>query len=197
MFKKLKEERTLVMVKPDGVKRGLVGEIVKRIEQRGLKLIALEMFQATKEDIEKHYSTSEENLKNMGGKLVSTCEKYNIDMIKEFGTSDPVKLGALVHSWLGEYLTSGPMVKMVVQGILAVEMVRKLAGNTMPAQAEMGTIRGDFSVDSGIIANTQRRAVRNVVHASGNVAEAEFEIGLWFKSDEIHSYKRAEEEIMF
>lgn len=194
---KLKEEQTLVLIKPDGVKRGLVGEIIKRIEQRGLKIIALKMFQATKTELAKHYSDSEANLKAMGEKTLATYQKYGLNPIKEISTDDPVKIGKLVHGWIVDFMSSGPIIKMVVQGLHAVEMVRKLVGNTMPSQAEMGTIRGDFSVDSAVLANAQKRGIRNIIHASGNIAEAEIEIKLWFKSEEIHEYKRAEEDIMF
>lgn len=194
---KLKEEQTLVLVKPDGVKRGLMGEIIRRVEQRGLKIIALQMFQATKEDLTKHYSDADSNLRAMGEKTLATYQKYNLDPIKEIGTNDAVKIGRMVHGWIVDFMTSGPLVKMVVQGLHAVEMVRKLVGNTMPSQAEMGTIRGDFSVDSAVLANAQKRGIRNIVHASGNVAEAEVEIKLWFTLAEIHEYKRAEEDIMF
>ncbi|MEK7192115.1 MAG: nucleoside-diphosphate kinase [Patescibacteria group bacterium] len=194
---KLKEEQTLVLVKPDGVKRGLIGEIIRRIEQRGLKIIALKMFQATKEDLTKHYSDSEANLKAMGDKTLATYQKYQMDAKKEIGTDDPVKIGKMVHGWITDFMTSGPIVKIIVQGLHAVEMVRKLVGNTMPSQAEMGTVRGDYSVDSAVLANAQKRGIRNLIHASGNLAEAEAEIKLWFKPDEIHEYKRAEEDIMF
>jgi len=194
---KLKEEKTLVLIKPDGVKRGLVGEIIRRIEQRGLKVVALTMFQATGKEFTKHYSDSESNLRAMGEKTLATYHKYGLDAVKEIGTDDPVKIGRMVHGWIVDFMTSGPIVKMVVQGLHAVEMVRKLVGNTMPAQAEMGTIRGDFSVDSAVLANSQKRGIRNIVHASGNIAEAETEISLWFSSDEIFEYKRAEEDIMF
>lgn len=194
---KLKEEQTLVLIKPDGVKRGLIGEIIRRIEQRGLKIIALKMFQAGKADLTKHYSDSEANLKAMGDKTLATYQKYEMDAKKEIGTDDPVKIGKMVHGWITDFMSSGPIVKMVVQGLHAVEMVRKLVGNTMPSQAEMGTIRGDYSVDSAVLANAQKRGIRNLVHASGNVAEAEAEINLWFTPQEIHEYKRAEEDIMF
>ena len=193
----LKEEKTLVLIKPDGVKRGLIGEIVKRIEQRGLKVIALKMFQATKAELAKHYSDSDANLKAMGEKTLATYQKYDLDPIKEIGTDDSVKIGRLVHGWIVDFMSSGPIVKMVVQGLHAVEMIRKLVGNTMPSQAEMGTLRGDFSVDSAVLANAQKRGIRNIIHASGNIAEAETEIKLWFKPEEIHEYKRAEEDIMF
>lgn len=194
---KLKEEKTLVMVKPDGVKRGLTGEIIRRIEQRGLKIIAMKMFWATPDDLNKHYPPSEDYFKNLGGKTLSTYEKHNIDPKQEFGTDDASVIGKSVQQWLVDFMTSGPIVKMVVQGLHAVEMVRKLVGHTMPAQSEMGTIRGDFSVDSATLANMQKRAVHNLVHASGTIEEAEQEIELWFTKEEIHEYKRAEEDIMF
>lgn len=194
---KLKEEKTLVLIKPDGVKRGLIGEIIRRIEQRGLKVIAMKMFQATKEELTRHYSDSDENLRAMGEKTLATYHKYGLDPIKEVGTDDPVKIGRMVHGWIVDFMSSGPLVKMVVQGLHAVEMVRKLVGNTMPSQAEMGTIRGDYSVDSAVLANAQKRGIRNIIHASGNIAEAEAEIKLWFTPEEIFEYTRAEESIMF
>lgn len=194
---KLKQEQTLVLIKPDGVKRGLIGEIMRRIEQRGLKVIALKMFQATKADLTKHYSDSETNLKAMGEKTLATYQKYEMDAKKEIGTDDPVKIGKMVHGWITDFMCSGPIVKIIVQGLHAVEMVRKIVGGTMPSQADMGTIRGDYSVDSAVLANAQKRGIRNLIHASGNIAEAEAEIALWFKPDEIHEYKRAEEDIMF
>ncbi|MDE1970423.1 MAG: nucleoside-diphosphate kinase [Patescibacteria group bacterium] len=193
----LKEERTLVIVKPDGVKRGLVGEIIRRIEQRGLKIVAIEMIEASKKDLAKHYSSADSNLRAMGEKTLATYEKYGFDVKKEMGTNDPVKIGKMVHGWIVDFMASGPIVKMVVQGLHAVEMVRKITGGTMPSQAEMGTVRGDYSVDSPLLANAQKRPVRNIVHASGNAAEAEFEIKLWFSPKDIHAYPRAEEDIMF
>ena len=194
---KLKEEKSLVLVKPDGVKRGLIGEIMGRIEQRGLKIIAMQMVWANKEHLTKHYSDSEANLRAMGEKTLMTYQKYELDPVREIGTADAVKIGKMVHGWIVDFMSSGPIVKMVVQGIHAVEMVRKIVGGTLPSQADMGTMRGDYSVDSPVLANAQKRGVRNLVHASGNIAEAEAEIVLWFKASEIHEYKRAEEDIMF
>lgn len=186
-----------MIVKPDGVKRGLVGEIIGRFEQRGLKIVALQMFQASKADLAKHYSDAPDNLKAMGNKTLSTYAKHGMDTKKELGTDDAEKIGKMVWDWIVDFMSSGPVVKMVVQGLHAVEMVRKICGKTMPADAEMGTLRGDYSVDSAVLANAQKRAVRNIIHASGNTAEAELELGLWFKPGEIHSYARAEEDIMF
>lgn len=192
-----KEEKTLVLIKPDGVKRGLSGEIVRRIEQRGLKVIALKMFTATREQIDEHYPKAPDWIRRLGEKTLVTYEKYGYDAKQELGTDDPAEIGTHVRGWLLEFMTSGPLIKMVVQGIHAVDMVRKLTGNTVPAMAEMGTIRGDFSVDSAASANRDKRAVHNIVHASETPEEATHEIEFWFSPEEIHEYKRAEEDIMF
>lgn len=192
-----KQEQTFVLVKPDGVKRGLVGEIIGRIEQRGLKVIALQMFQATKDQIDGHYPKDEVWTRRVGQKTLKTYEKYGYDAVTELGTADDLEIGTMVRGWLLDGMTSGPVVKMVIQGIHAVDMIRKLAGNTMPSLAEMGTIRGDFSVDSPAAANKDKRSVRNIVHASETPEEASHEISYWFSPQEIHSYARAEEDIMF
>jgi nucleoside-diphosphate kinase len=192
-----KEEKTVVLIKPDGVKRGLIGEITSRIERRGLKVIALEMIWATKQQMDDHYPKDEKWVARLGEKTKATYEKYGYNAKKELGTDDNMKIGKLIREWLVEYMTSGPLVKMIVKGIHAVDMVRKLSGNTMPALAEMGTIRGDFSVDSSIAANKGKRSVHNIVHASETPEEAAHEIEFWFSPEEIHDYKRAEEDIMF
>jgi nucleoside-diphosphate kinase len=193
----IKQEKTLVLVKPDGVKRGLTGEVVQRIERRGLKIIAMKMMLATPEHATKHLPTNDEWVERLGNKTLKTFAEYNIDPILAQGTSNPKEIGTMVKKALVEYLSSGPVVAMVVQGIHAIDMVRKLAGHTLPVFAEMGTIRGDFSVDSPSVANVERRAIHNIMHASETQEEAANEIGLWFKPEEIHSYKRAEEDIMF
>jgi nucleoside-diphosphate kinase len=196
-MKDIREEKTVVLIKPDGVKRGLIGEIISRIEKRGLKIIALEMIWGTKEQVDEHYPKDEKWITRLGEKTKITYEKYGFDVKKELGTNDLKKVGEMVRSWLIEYLSSGPMVKIVVKGIHAIDMVRKLSGDTLPVLAEMGTIRGDYSVDSPIAANRGKRSVHNIVHASENPEEAEHEIEFWFSPEEIHDYKRAEEDIMF
>ncbi len=192
-----KYEKTFVLIKPDGVKRGLIGEIIKRIEQRGLKIIALNMIQATLEQIDGHYPKDREWIKRLGEKTLETYKKYGYSAKKELGTEDAVEIGKIIRQWLLEFLSSGPIVKMIVEGIHAVDMVRKLVGKTIPAFAEMGTIRGDFSVDSPILANLGKRSIHNLVHASETPLEAEHEINFWFAPEEICEYKRAEEDIMF
>lgn len=185
-----KEEKTFVLIKPDGVRKGLVGEIIKRMEQRDLKIIALEMFQPSKAEMDKHYPKDEKWLTRIGEKTTATYSKYDQDVKRDFGTNDLLKIGKTVRMWLIEFMISAPMVKMVVQGVHAVDMVRKIVGPTMPYLAEMGTIRGDFSADSALSANTEKRAVFNLVHASETPDEARHEIAHWFGKKAIFKYKR-------
>ncbi|MBI5466085.1 MAG: nucleoside-diphosphate kinase [Candidatus Kerfeldbacteria bacterium] len=196
MSKHPREERTFVMLKPDGVKRGLTGEIIRRIEQRGLKVVALQMFQPSVEQIDDHYPKNSKWIERLGEKTLTTYAKYGYDAREELGTDDKAAIGKMVRQWLVEYMTSAPLVKMVVQGVHAVDMVRKLAGNTMPSAAEMGTIRGDYSVDSAAAANKDKRAVHNIIHASETPEEAEHEIAHWFTPEDVYTYKRAEEDLM-
>lgn len=188
-----KEEMTVLIIKPDGVKRGLIGEVVSRIERRGLKIIALRMIWPTREDIDNHYPKNEAWITRVGEKTLATYAKYGLDAAKEFGTQDPLAIGKEVRSWQLDFMTSGPAVKIVIKGVHARDMVRKLVGSTMPAQAELGSIRGDFSVDSASAANRDKRAVYNLVHASETEDEFMNEKGLWFADDEIFDYERAED----
>jgi len=197
MINNPKEEKTLVLIKPDGVKRGLTGEVISRIEKRGLKIIALEMIQASAEQVDDHYPRDEAWLKGIGKKTLGNYEKYGLNAKKELKSEEPLEIGKTVRTWIIDYMTSGPIIKMVVQGIHAIDMVRKIVGSTIPSQAEMGTIRGDFSVDDAAAANRDKRAIHNLIHASENQEEAEHELKFWFSPEDIHNYKRAEEDIMF
>ena len=192
-----KQERTVVLIKPDGVKRGLIGEVISRIERRGLKVISLSMISPTRKQIDGHYPKDLAWVKRLGEKSLATYAKYGWDAKREMGTKDPMKIGKSVRKWILDFMTSGPSVKIVVEGIHAVDMVRKLVGNSIPALAEMGTIRGDFSVDSAALANKNKRAVHNLIHASETPEEAKHELEFWFSPKEIFDYKRAEEDIMF
>jgi nucleoside-diphosphate kinase len=190
-MKNFKEEKTFLMVKPDGVRKGLIGEIIRRLEQRDLKIIALEMFCATAEQVDNHYPKDHTWISRLGDKSLSTYHKYNINPIKELGTDNNLKIGNMVRKWLIDYMTSAPLVRMVVQGLHAVDMVRKIVGPTLPSLADMGTIRGDFSIDSPILGNLEKRAVMNLVHASETPEEAEHEIEFWFgNKGKIFDYKR-------
>lgn len=180
-----KKEKTYVMIKPDGVKKGLIGEIISRFEQRDLKVVALEMFMPTVDRIDNHYPKDEAWIKRLGQKTLSTYEKYGMDANKELGTADDLTIGKMVRKWLVDYMVSAPLVRMVVEGIHAVDMVRKICGATLPYLADMGTIRGDYSADSPAVANAEKRAVMNLVHASETASEAEHEIKHWFGDREV------------
>lgn len=185
-----KEEKTFVLIKPDGVRKGLIGEVITRFERRDLKVVALEMFQPTEEQIDNHYPKDEAWIRRVGQKTFSTYEKYGYDPKEEIGTDDDLKAGNMVRGWLVEFMASAPLVRMVVQGIHAIDMVRKIAGETMPYKADMGTIRGDFSNDSPLLANKEQRPVLNILHASETAEEAEHEIKHWFGESPIYNYKR-------
>lgn len=190
-MKNPKEEQTFVMVKPDGTRKGLIGEIIHRFEQRELKIVALEMFQPTHKEIDNHYPKDKAWIERLGEKTMNTYSKYKVDPAKDFKKVDKFSMGSEVREWLIDYMTSAPIVRMVVQGVHAVDMVRKIAGPTMPYQADMGTIRGDFSNDSPVVANAERRAIMNLVHASETAEEAEHEIKHWFGDNPpVFSYSR-------
>lgn len=192
-----KEERTLVLVKPDGVKRGLVGEILTRLEKRGLKIIALKMVWPNEEHIANHYPENAEWFSNIGSRTSEFFREKGLDVKEYFGTEEPLEIGKQVKGWLSKYMTEGPVVAMIIKGMHAITTVRKLVGSTYPVDAPPGTIRGDFSVDTPAAANVEKRVVKNIIHASGNPTEASHEIIHWFAPEEIHDYKRSDEDVMF
>jgi nucleoside-diphosphate kinase len=173
-------EETLVVIKPDGVARGLTGRIIAQFEDAGLELARLEWRQATAELIERHYPDDDDWLSAVGGKTLADYARLGMVPDEQFGTDDPAAIGRVIKAWLVDYLTQGPVVAMVLRGNEAVGLVRKLCGNTVPAMADPSTIRGRYSSDSAAAANAQKRPIHNLIHASGTVAEAQHEIGLWF-----------------
>ena len=183
-------ERTLLLVKHDGVARGLMGEIIKRVERTGLKLIALEFLKSTHDLGENHYPRTKEWLLKVGNRTLGDYQKKGINAKQVLGTDNPIEIGKLVKKWLIDYLIAGPVLAMVWEGPQAVKIVRKLAGDTIPANALPGTIRGDFGFDDPELANKQNRPIYNLIHASGEVAEANEEISLWFTGKEIYGYKQ-------
>ncbi len=192
---KAQHERTLVVIKPDGVQRSLIGEIIKRYERTGLKLIALKILIPTEEMATRHYYEvgGDEWLEAVGKKAAAAYEKK--------GKKSPFKTflenGKAVLQNNAKYLSSGPVVAMIWQGNQAVELVRKITGGTEPLSSDVGTIRGDYTLDSYAIADADNRSVRNLIHASGNVEEAEKEIKIWFKEEEILSYRHISEAILY
>ena len=180
-------ERTLVLVKPDGVQRGLIGECVRRFEQRGFKIVGIKMVHPDAATVAKHYTDSIEWLTSTGTNTKKSYEAKGINVDKT-----PEEIGRNVRRMLMEYLSTGPIVAIVVEGYHVVEIVRKLVGTTEPRTSAPGTIRGDFSSESYMIADSKKRPVKNIIHASGSVKEAEEEINVWFKPNDIYTYDRAE-----
>ena len=190
-------EQTLVIVKPDGVVRGLIGRILSRFERVGLKIVAAKMMQVTDELAQKHYPTDRKELwEGIGKKTLKNYKDQGIDPVEAMGTADPKEIGDQIRDWLHQYIQEGPVFAFALEGPHAIELVRQMAGDTMPLYAAPGTIRGDFSFDSPAIANAKQRPVRNLIHASGNKEEAELEVNLWFGDDQKVSYKRVEEVAM-
>lgn len=173
-------EETLVLIKPDAMKRGLSGEIISRFERVGLTLKEMKLVKPTRKIIEKHYPDDKEWLESVGEKTIKTYQKYNLNVIDDLGTDDALEIGKTIRKWLIKYITSSPVIAIVVSGNHAIEIVRKLVGNTIPVFAELGTIRGDYSIDSPDLADKEKRSIYNLVHASGNTEEAKKEITLWF-----------------
>ena len=190
-------EKSLLIFKPDSVARGLVGEITTRFERVGLKIVGLKMMIVSKEIAGKHYpSDREEFINGMGGKTLENYHELGIDPKTEFGSDDPKEIGLKIREWLVDMITAGPVIVMVLEGPHAVELVRKIVGHTLPLKSAPGTIRGDYSYDSSYLANTGKRPIKNLLHASGNLDEAKYELDLWFKKEELMEYARVEEPVM-
>ncbi len=186
---KLTKERSLILLKPDVIARGLVGEIISRFERVGLKMVAMKM-EDTDIDIAKiHYKKDEDWLITVGKRLIE-----NKDLGKD---EDPKKYGQEVCDQLSEDLTVYPIVAIVFEGHDTVRLVRKMVGDTSPENAAPGTIRGDYSQDTYAIANALNRPVLNLIHASDTPEHAEEEIKLWFKEDELTNWCKPDEAVKF
>jgi nucleoside-diphosphate kinase len=184
-------ERTLAIIKPDGVQRGLIGEIMKRFEKAGLKLAAMKMIWPTESVVGEHYSDDENYLKSVGEKALAAAKQRGIPMKEE-----PIQIGQRVREFNMRYLSTGPVVALVLQGNTAVETVRNIIGGTNPLTADIGTIRGDLTIDDFAQADIEGRSVRNLMHASGDVSEAKREIVLWFTEKEIYEYQTAMDKVL-
>ena len=157
-------EQTFVAIKPDAVQRGLIGKVIQRFEDAGLKIIGMKMVWIDKDFAKQHYTE---------------------DIAKRRGEN--------VRNWLLDFITQGPVVAMVIEGVEAIELVRKMVGSTEPKSAAPGTIRGDLTHVSFGMADQQSKTIPNVVHASGNKEDAEHEVKLWFGIEELHKYKTVHE----
>lgn len=186
-------ERTLVIVKPDGIQRTLVGEIIKRFERVGLKLVAIKMFVPDAKKIEEHYTLDPNWRRITGEKTIASYKNKNLKPPSE----DPLAITEVILKNLKTYMTSGPAIFMVWEGAHAVALVRKLAGGTEPLTSDVGTIRGDYVLDSYQLSDTSGRSVRNLIHASGSIDEAKKEITHWFLENELISYRLVQEQILY
>ncbi len=187
-----KNERTFVIVKPDGVQRSLIGEIVRRIENVGLKLIGVKLIIPTEDQCWTHYNKDEAWFESKGARMIESRKANGLPAdkpAKEYG-KDIVR--ALVN-----FMTCGPVVAMVWQGNESVGIVKKLVGGTEPLTSDVGTIRGDLTLDSYDLSGMDDRAVRNLVHCSDKPEEAEREIKIWFNDNELIKYRLVSEEILY
>lgn len=193
----MKKQKALLIIKPDGVQRGIIGKIISRFEQVGLKIIGLKFEWADKNKVVSHYPETEAWFAKVGQRTLTNYAKKGLDAKKVFKTDDAVSIGKIVKGWLVDYFQESPVFLAVVEGYEAIEIVRKLSGNTIPVLAAPGTIRGDFSHDTIDLANEQNRPLRNIIHASDTVEDGEKEVNLWFKKEELFDYELASEKFMY
>jgi len=187
-----KTERTFVIIKPDGIQRPLMGEIIKRYERTGLKLVAMRFGMADEKKLWEHYNKDDAWFLKKGTKIVEDKKANNLPVDKE-----PIEYGKDIIRQLVTFMTSGPVLMMVWEGNQAAVVVKKITGETEPATSDVGTIRGDFTLDSYAIAAVDDRAVRNLIHCSDSSEEAKREISLWFTEGEILKYRHIEEAMLY
>ncbi|MFA6994865.1 MAG: nucleoside-diphosphate kinase [Patescibacteria group bacterium] len=187
-----KKEQTLVILKPDAVQRGLVGEIIKRIENTGLKLVALKITMATEEQLWKHYNKDDEWFLKKGQRTIEEKQAAGLAIEKE-----AIEYGKDIIRALVKFMSCGPIVPMVWEGNQAVGIVKKIVGSTEPLSSDGGTIRGDYTLDSYALSSIDNRAVRNLVHCSDPLSEAAREMPIWFTSEEILKYRLVSEQILY
>ena len=187
-----KKERTFVIIKPDGVQRSLIGEIIKRFERTGLKLVALKMFVLDEKRLWTHYQKDDAWYEAKGQITIKGRAGANLPIEKP-----AIEYGKDIVRALVQFMSSGPVVAMVWEGNEAVGIVKKIVGSTEPLASDVGTIRGDFTLDSYNLSSVDGRAVRNLIHCSDQPLEAEREIKLWIPDNEILEYRQIQEEILY
>jgi nucleoside-diphosphate kinase len=188
----MKNEKTFVIVKPDGVQRNFIGEIIARIERTGLKFVAMKMAVPTEEQCWAHYNKDDAWFLAKGTKIVEDRTARGAEV-----TKSALEYGKEIVGRLVKFMTAGPVVIMVIEGNQAVGIVKKLVGSTEPLTSDVGTIRGDLTLDSYTLADADGRAVRNLVHCSDKPAEAEREIKIWIKPEEIINYTSIQEKMLY
>ena len=183
-------EKSLIILKPDVSARGVIGEIISRFEKVGLKIIAMKMIRSSLEIANIHYKKDDEWLMVVGKKLI---KNQNLDSSKE----DPMTHGQRICDSLARDLTTYPIVAIVLEGHNTINLVRKMVGEQSPENSAPGTIRGDYSQDTYVLANASDRPLINLVHASDSVETAKKEIDLWFKKDELIEWNKPDEVVHF
>ena len=195
MLKAPHQERTFVMLKPDAVQRSLIGELIKRFERTGLKCSAMKMFMADEERIFAHYNKDDAWFLAKGNRKVADLKEQGLEVTKE-----PIEYGKDIIKANANFMMQAPLIAMVWEGNQAATVIKKIVGSTEPATSDVGTIRGDLTVDSYSHSSYEDRAVRNLIHCTDpedGPEEADREINLWFKESEIMSYTTAQEAIMY
>jgi nucleoside-diphosphate kinase len=187
-----KRERSFVIIKPDGVQRSLMGEIIKRLERTGLKFVAFKFFIPDEDRCWKHYDKDEAWFLEKGSNIVKDLKEAGLPIEK-----GAVEYGKNIIKQLAILMTSGPVLAFVLEGNQAVGIVKKIVGGTEPLTSDVGTIRGDLTLDSYALAGIDGRAVRNLIHCSDKVEEAEREIKLWLDEKDFVSYKLVQEQILY
>lgn len=187
-----KKERTLVIIKPDGIQRSLVGEIIKRIERTGFKFVAFKLLVPKEEQCWSHYNKDDVWFEAKGSKIIKDREEKGLPVEKT-----AIEYGKDILRGNVNFFMSGPVLAMVIEGNQSVGIIKKLVGGTEPLTSDVGTIRGDFTLDSYALAGIDIRAVRNLIHCSDSPQEAEREVQIWFDEKDIINYRLVQEEILY
>lgn len=187
-----KKERSLVIIKPDGVQRALIGDIVTRFERTGLKFIAMKLLVPKAEQCWAHYNKDEEWFLKKGARVAEDRKTHGMPVEKEV-----IEYGKDIIQSNVDFFTSGPVLAFVIEGNQSVAIIKKIVGGTEPTTSDVGTIRGDLTVDSYALTSLDNRAVRNLVHCSDSPEEAEREIPIWFEKNELVAYRLVGEQILY
>lgn len=188
----MKKERTFVIIKPDGVQRNFIGDIVNRIERTGLKIVAMKMAVPLEEQCWAHYNKDDAWFLEKGTKIVNDRTARGAEVSKT-----ALEYGKEIIGKLVKFMIAGPVVIMTVEGNQSVAIVKKLVGSTEPTTSDVGTIRGDLTLDSYVLADSDGRAVRNIIHCSDKPEEALREIQIWLKPEEIIEYTSIQEKMLY
>jgi nucleoside-diphosphate kinase len=188
----LHKEQSFVIIKPDGVQRGLIGEIIHRIERTGLKMVALKMTVPTEDQCWVHYNKDDVWFKEKGERTIIDRTKAGLPIEKE-----AMEYGRDIVRALVKFMTAGPVIAMIFEGNKAVGIIKKIVGSTEPLTSDVGTIRGDLTIDSYELSVADNRAVRNLIHCSDKPEEAQREIKIWFNEKEIIQYRLINEAMLY